>query len=115
MLKTSYKFKVEYPYDVRKAESMRIRHKYPTKIPIILEDNETGRYNKYLICDNMSVGKLLYTIRMNTGIKSSEAIFMYINNNFIPSSNELLKKIYETNMDEDGYLYIRYARENTFG
>ena len=52
---------------------------------------------------------------MNTGIKSSDAIFMYINNNFIPNSIELLKNIYANNMDEDGYLYIRYAKENTFG
>lgn len=115
MQHTGYKFKLEHPYDVRKAESMRIIHKYPTKIPIILEEVGSRKYHKYLIRDHMTVGELLYSIRLNIGIKSSDAVYIYVNNTYIPTNNEILKNIYNTNKDDDGYLYIMIAKENTFG
>jgi GABA(A) receptor-associated protein len=43
-----------------------------------------------------------------------KAIFLFINNTIYHSSY-LLSTIYEMNKDEDGFLYITYASENTFG
>jgi GABA(A) receptor-associated protein len=33
----------------------------------------------------------------------------------IPNSAELMIKIYEEQKDEDGFLYVTYSGENTFG
>ena len=42
------------------------------------------------------------------------AIFIYINN-IIPNSNAKLQDLYNNNKDQDGFLYIKYSGENTFG
>jgi GABA(A) receptor-associated protein len=43
-----------------------------------------------------------------------KAVFLFINNN-IHNSSRLLSNIYETDKDIDGFLYITYTSENTFG
>ena len=37
-----------------------------------------------------------------------------VNNSLCPS-NRLMGVIYEDNKDDDGFLYIKYSSENTFG
>ena len=41
-------------------------------------------------------------------------IFLMINNQLCPS-NKLMSEIYEDLGDKDGFLYIHYTSENTFG
>ena len=39
---------------------------------------------------------------------------LHVNGN-IPSVTELISSIYEREHDQDGFLYIDYSQENTFG
>lgn len=41
-------------------------------------------------------------------------LFIFINN-IIPSQHESVSTIYEQHKDVDGFLYITYSGENTFG
>jgi len=36
-------------------------------------------------------------------------------NNALPPTASLMSTIYEENKDEDGFLYVQYSGENTFG
>ena len=112
-------FKDNYSSDARKEESTRITQKYPTRTPIIVERAKTCELEdidkkKYLVPNDMTISQFVYIIRKRIKLKPEQALFVTINN-CLPESNTPLSQIYEKHKDEDGFLYIVYSSENTFG
>ena len=114
----SKNFKNSNNFMKRKEESERILVKYPTRIPIIVE-----RYNKsvpdidrkkYLVPEDLSMANFLYVIRKRLKLKSEKSLFLFINNK-IPNMSQLMSTIYDKHSDEDGFLYVKYCEESTFG
>lgn len=102
-----------------KAESDRIRVKYPDRLPVIVEKSEKSKVQeidkkKYLVPADLTCGQFVYVIRKRLKLPAEQAIFLFING-VIPPTAELLSNIFEQNKDEDGFLYITYSGENTFG
>jgi GABA(A) receptor-associated protein len=113
-------FKKENKYEDRVYESDRVLTKYPERKPIICErlngTNGTPQIDKkkYLIPNEFTIGQLIYVIRERLKLKPNEAIFIFINGK-IMSTSSTINDIYETNKENDGFLYIQYSKENTFG
>jgi GABA(A) receptor-associated protein len=102
----------------RLQESISIRKKYPDRIPIILEKYndsapELEKY-KYLVPSDGTLSLLLLHIRIRVKLDPAKAIFLTIKNE-VCNPSELLLKLYEEKKDPDGFLYITYSTENTFG
>ena len=111
-------YKIENDFKYRINESKKILDKYPGKIPLIIEKSKNCTYdinkNKYLLPTDIKVHQLNFIIRKRLNIKNSEALFIYINN-IIPPNNNFIGEIYNDLKDTDGFLYITYSSENTFG
>ena len=60
------------------------------------------------------MNQFIYVIRKRLKLKPSEAIFVTINNEMCTSS-EILSDIYDRHKNTDGFLYVTYSSENTFG
>ena len=97
----------------------KFKKKYPDRIPIIvnrykdciLPDLEK---NKYLVPKDMKINGFIYVIRRKIEITSEKALFITINGELCPS-NSTLEEIYNKHQNDDGYLYIDYSGEHTFG
>lgn len=114
-------YKEKFSLIERKKETEYVLNKYPDKIPIICEkdikaSNDTPIIdkNKYLIPFDLTVGQFVYIIRKRLKITQEKAIYLFIQN-MIPPTSALLFDIYSHLKDEDGFLYITYSAENTFG
>lgn len=100
-------------------EVKRLRKKYPNKIPTIVDNLNYGsrlpklKKNKFLIQRELTVGQLSHVIRTNLTLDPSVAIYMVINNKIHPSS-KIIGNIYN-DQNNEGFLYIYYVGENTFG
>ena len=113
------KYKSSRPFEERYAESVRVREKYPDRIPVIIEKADRSDIpdvdkNKYLIPNDLTVGQIVYVIRKRVKLNSEKALFVFVNNT-LPPTAALVSSIYEEHKDDDGFLYITYAGENTFG
>ncbi|KAJ2450809.1 ubiquitin-like protein atg8 [Coemansia sp. RSA 2336] len=113
------KFKDEHPFEKRKAEAERIRSKYPDRIPVICEKVEKSDIQvidkkKYLVPSDLTVGQFVYVIRKRIKLNPEKAIFIFVNE-ILPPTAALMSAVYEEHKDEDGFLYISYSGENTFG
>ena len=103
----------------RKIESKKIREKYPDRIPVIVEKNENSDIkeidkNKYLVPSDLSFSQFVYIIRKRIQLHKSQSLFLFVNNKLVPS-NKSVTEIYDSDKDEDGFLYVIYNNENTFG
>ena len=113
-------FKTKYSKEQRSTESSRILQKYPDKIPIICEKYHNDKSDfkldkaKFLTNNDMTLGQFIYVIRKRIKMDSKQALFMFCNNTLIPG-NVSLKDAYEQHKDEDGFLYLCFSLENTFG
>lgn len=112
-------YKESNKFDFRKLESTKIRTKYPERIPVIVEKNKTSDIvdidkNKYLVPRDLTIGQLVYVIRKRIKMPPEYGLFIFINN-IIPPQHELVSTIYDEHKDVDGFLYITYSGENTFG
>ena len=112
-------YKNEHTFEERHAEALKIRTKYPDRIPIIVE--RTGRTDineidkkKYLVPSDLTMGQFQYVIRKRIKLNPEKALFIFINN-VLPATSMNISSIYEENKDEDQFLYVQYAGENTFG
>jgi GABA(A) receptor-associated protein len=107
------------PLEKRKEETNRIMIKYPDKIPIICNrgyNKETPLLprNKFLVPYDLTIGQFMYVIRKHMKLEAEKALYFSIGNR-IPLNNSLISNIYKEHKSEDGFLYITYSIENTFG
>jgi GABA(A) receptor-associated protein len=112
-------FRDKHSFDKRYNESRKIKIRYPNRLPLIVERDNNSRItkidkNKFLVPNDLTVGQFVYVIRKRIKLNQNEALFIYVNN-ILPSTNILLSQLYETNKNIDGFLYITYSGENTFG
>lgn len=114
-----YKDDTSNPFDKRKAEAARIRQKYPDRIPVICEKAEKSNIpdidkKKYLVPSDLTVGQFVYVIRRRIKVDQNTNIFIFVNN-VLPPTAALMSTLYDEQKDEDGFLYVTYSGENTFG
>ena len=113
-------FKSKHTFDDRLDETRRIYAKYPDRLPIICEKNAKSKEtpeidkHKYLVPYDLTVGQFIYVVRKRLNLSGDKALFFFINGR-IPASSALLNDVYHDQKDPDGFLYINYSLENTFG
>jgi len=112
-------FKGIHSFENRKAEAVNICKKYPDRIPIIVEKCETCTLSqieksKFLVPKDMPMSQFVFTIRKRINLKPDQSLFVLVNGRLV-SSNVLMSKIQEDHIDEDGFIYMIYTSENTFG
>lgn len=114
-------YKRENSFAERLLETRRIMNKYQDRVPIICEKGKNAGKEcpnidkkKYLVPQNLTIGQFIYVIRQRLRLDSEKALFIFINGK-IPTNTQTIIEIYEKEKDKDGFLYITYAQENTFG
>jgi GABA(A) receptor-associated protein len=109
-----------HTFEQRLRDSSQIILKYPYRIPVICEkhcENINLTHlpkKKFLIPFDFTIAQFLFIIRKFIYIHPNEAIFICIGN-VIPPSTTLFNNLYHHYKDTDGYLYLTYTTENTFG
>ena len=121
-------FKDELPLEERKAEAERIKSEFKDRLPVILEHADVNKHKassnvnqidnlskrKYLVPKEITVGQFIWIVRRRLSLPPEKAIFFLIQNT-IPSTSAVMKQVYDDLKDEDGFLYVNYKNENTFG
>ena len=114
-----FDYKKEKSFEYRLSESTKIMEKHPDKIPIIVSKCSKSHLNnidknKYLVSNDMILSQFIYTIRKRIKLEASEALFFFIDNT-VPKNGAPIGELYNLHKDKDGFLYITYNSENTFG
>ena len=114
-------FRDKFTFKKRHDEAYRIMAKYPDRIPIICEKDKRSLdipdidRKKYLVPIDLSIANFMYVIRKRIKISPDKSIYLFIDNHVMPATSQLISQLYTEHKDEDGFLYIKYAGESTFG
>jgi GABA(A) receptor-associated protein len=114
-------YKTQYSFEQRFAEAQKVRQKFPGRYPFIIERANVARMTipevdkkKYLVPGDITMGQFIGIIRRNMQVRPEIAIFFFINGS-LPTTGELMKELYSRHVDKDGFAYMQYAGESTFG
>lgn len=115
-------FKYHTTFEDRIRQSTAIREKHPTKIPVIVQRHHTEvdlmdlDKSKFLISLDFTSSHLTRVVchRLQR-LSETKALFFLTESGKLFQANTLMSTIYEEHKDDDGFLYIFYHSENTFG
>jgi len=118
------KFKEEYEFEKRLTESAKIRNRYPDRIPVIVEVDNTSWTKelpklekiKYLVPQDMIMSQFLFVIRRKLKLPEHVAVYVFIDRtSTIPLNSDKMLTIYEKHKSDDSYLYFSLKGDNFFG
>jgi len=103
----------------KSAESKNILERYPDRIPVIVNKHDNAQLpdidkTKYLVPIDLTIGQFMYVIRKRISLEPEQAMFLFVGG-VLPTTSDLMSKIYKEFKNDDGFLYITYSGENTFG
>jgi GABA(A) receptor-associated protein len=115
----SISFKQQYSFEKRFLEAGRILKLYPDRVPIVCEKNKkqelpTINKKKYLVPHEITISQFIHVIRKRLSLRPELSILVSIEG-FVPASTMTIGELYNEHKHPDGFLYIEYFQENTFG
>ena len=115
----SNEFKQKHSFEKRIEESKRILTKYPDRVPVIIlrGSKEVPKIDrqKYLVPCDLAISGLMYIVRQRIKLSPEKSLYFFINDTVMPATATLVSAMYEDYKDKDGFLYITYCGETTFG
>lgn len=116
----SLTFIEKHDLETRKKESESVLKNYPERVPIIVEKSvhcsdlfEIDK-NKFLAPKDITFGQFQFSIRKRLKLPPERALFFFTND-IIIQNTESISVCYEKYKHEDGFMYVIYSSENTFG
>ena len=131
-------FKQRNSLPERQAAVASIRAKFPNKVPVIVERfkkvsflklvcRNSKLYNlqekslpvidkvKFLVPRELTVGQLATIVRNRLSLNQLDSFFLFNKSGTMVTMSMTVSDLYSESMDSDGFLYIEYASQETFG
>jgi GABA(A) receptor-associated protein len=109
------------PLADRIKERNILANKYPTRSCVIV-DRASGASNvpmidkhKFLVPNDLTFGQFITVVRKRLKLDAATALFFFVQNSVIPSTNATMGLLMHNHKSADGYLYITYNGESVFG
>lgn len=116
-------FKSQYNLDQRREQCAKINRQYPGRVPVIVEPygtpltrvNGDNLKSKYLIPEHQTFAAFMVAFRSNAELNPEQSIYFIASDNVVPSPSQTVAQFARQHKADDGFLYLYYVRENTFG
>ncbi|XP_003742396.1 gamma-aminobutyric acid receptor-associated protein-like 2 [Galendromus occidentalis] len=115
-----FRFKSQQSEEQRIEESRAVLEKYPHRLPVIVErapnSNQVPAIDKQkvLVPDDIAVAQFMWIVRRRIALSPERALFLFVGR-VMPPSSMSMGELYAQYKDDDGFLYLTYSGENTFG
>ena len=113
-------FRTRIPLQQRISTRCAVIARRPDHLPVVLERGTAQTpwmdRERFLPHHTVTAGELMAVVRRRLSISSTQALFMSTSGGVLVAPQQLLSDLYaKYRDDEDGFLYLRYSLESTFG
>lgn len=70
--------------------------------------------SRFLVPQDLTLGQLVYVIRRRLSLPAERALFVFCGAT-LPPSTVLMRELFAAQRDPDGFLYLTYSSEASFG
>jgi len=95
----------------RQRDAHRLKIKYPDRVAVIVKARTGGDTQKLLVPGTLMFGAFMHIVRKRIKLNSIQALVGFVEGTLPPSSLPMS----ELPKNEDGFVYVTYSLENTFG
>eukprot|EP00347_Sterkiella_histriomuscorum_P006451 403352727 len=119
--KEMFAFKNKHPIEKRQKWAVQALEQYQHKFPLIIEkaagNNKMPELAnpKFLMPQVFKVSEVQTIVRKKLNLNREQSLFLLANGKHLLKQDQKLSEIYHKYKDQDGFLYLQYAMENTYG
>jgi len=123
-----FEYERQVGFDLRKAESTRIREKFPTRVPLVCERNPASKSSKlpelqkkkFLVPEVMTLAQFSLLLKQQMEAEGRNAaadssLYFLLKSGQSPVLSKMLRDLYEEHCGPDGFLYLHMCEEAVFG
>ena len=70
--------------------------------------------NKFLVPGDLTVSQFVFVVRKRLALGAEQSLFLFCAGT-LPTTGTLLRELYATYADPDGFIYLLYTAESSFG
>lgn len=70
---------------------------------------------KFLVPKDLTFGQLLFVLRRRLHIEAGQSLFLYSKQRVLGGQTPVIDVYHRDHDPEDGFLYVQYTMESTFG
>ena len=114
-------FQQSLDFESRSSESKRICAKFPGRVPVIVERSKSSPSlpqidkPKFLAPKELTVGQFMFVVKRRLKLSSEQAMYLLANDAVLINTSSSMCDVSEKYRNKDGFLYVTYSIENTFG
>ena len=111
-------YKQARSFEERCSESRTMLNRYSDRVPVIIEPKGNAPEidkRKYMAPKDITFSQLIYVVRKRLLMQPDQALFFLLSDRTLVTASSTLGDLYTRHVDEDGFLYVSYTLENTFG
>lgn len=115
-------FKEKHTFEAREKESTNMLSKYPDKGCFILERSQNASEStpyihkrKFLVSLDMTFFEFIIVVRNRFNLNEQQSLLFFVNDNILVPSTIKVSELFDQYRDHDGFVYLHYTSENTFG
>ena len=115
-------FRRTMAFERRRSLCEKLRDLHPDRLPLILVRVQGSaaphaQRSKLLVPGEYTMGQVLLQVRqtLEPRLQPHEAIYLFVGKGVLVPTSETVQAVFERFKDEDGFLYVHYGGENTFG
>ena len=115
-----FEYRKKRTFMERSAEAEKIISRHPDRLPIIVEKKGDDKNipkidkSKFLVPLDLSFGQFVYVVRKRIELPPTQSLFLFVDG-ILPRTSDSIIDLYTKYKHLDGFLYISYCGENTFG
>lgn len=115
-------YKDQFSFEQREKECKDILKKHNDKIALIIELSPTASSitpyipkRKFLASPDMNFYEFLIVVRNRFDLNHTQSILFFVNDTILITNTMKISELYHQYRDHDGFVYLKYTTENTFG
>ena len=70
---------------------------------------------RYLVPKDLTAYQFSFILRKRLKLPKDQSIWLFVNGKYALKADTLMHAVYERHKDKDGFLYMTYSGENTYG